>query len=74
MHGNVFLKRYKDNEETYDHRYNTYLEETQNVVDYYRNNGELKVFKSPGEGNYIVRLMNVSLSPQDNLGRMLHTF
>ena len=38
------------------------------------NNGELKFFKSPGEGNYIVRLMNVSLSPNDTLGRMLHTF
>ena len=38
------------------------------------NNGELKVFKSPTEGNYFVRLMNVSLTPQDALGRMLHTF
>ena len=38
------------------------------------NNGELKVFKSPGEGNYIVRLMNVSLAPENALGRMLHTF
>ena len=38
------------------------------------NNGQPKVFKSPAEGNYIVRLMNVSLSPEDQLGRMLHTF
>lgn len=38
------------------------------------NNGELKVFKSPTEGNYFVRLMNVSLTPSDPLGRMLHTF
>lgn len=37
-------------------------------------NGETKVFRSPTEGNYIVRLMNTSLSPNDNLGRMLHTF
>lgn len=37
-------------------------------------NGEPKLFRSPGEGNYIVRLMNVSLSPNDTLGRMLHTF
>lgn len=37
------VKREDDNEETYDQRYNTYLEETQNVVDYYRNNGELKI-------------------------------
>ena len=37
-------------------------------------NGEIKLFKSPSEGNYLVRLMNVSLSPEDKLNRMLHTF
>ena len=38
------------------------------------NNGKPKLFKSPAEGNYIVRLINVSLSPNDSLGRMLHNF
>ena len=38
------------------------------------NNGKPKLFRSPSEGNYIVRLMNNSLSPEDGLGRMLHTF
>ena len=38
------------------------------------NNGKVKLFKSPTEGNYLVRLMNVSLQPNDTLGRMLHTF
>lgn len=38
------------------------------------NNGEIKLFKSPTEGNYIIRLLNVSLTPTDTLGRMLHTF
>lgn len=37
-------------------------------------NGEPKLFRSPTEGNYLVRLMNTSLSPMDQLGRMLHTF
>lgn len=37
------------------------------------NNGEFKVFRSPVEGNYIVRLMNVSLAPNAQVGRMLHT-
>ena len=37
-------------------------------------NGEIKLFKSPSEGNYFVRLMNISLSPEDKLNRMLHTF
>ena len=38
------------------------------------NNGKPKLFRSPTEGNYIVRLLNVSLSPVDTLGRMLHSF
>ena len=38
------------------------------------NNGKPKVFKSPTEGNYIVKLSAVSLSPEDKLGRMLHNF
>lgn len=36
--------------------------------------GRVKLFRSPGEGNYLVRLLNVSLSPIDSLGRMLHNF
>jgi hypothetical protein len=36
--------------------------------------GEPKLFRSPTEGNFIIRLLNVSLSPEDRLGRMLHTF
>ena len=38
------------------------------------NNGKPKLFKSASEGNYIVRTINTSLSPNDSLGRMLHTF
>lgn len=38
------------------------------------NDGTIKMFKSPAEGNYLVRLMNVSLTPEDKLGRMLHNF
>lgn len=37
-------------------------------------NGKPKLFRSPSEGNYIVRLTGVSLSPMDTLGRMIHTF
>lgn len=37
-------------------------------------NGKPKVFRSPTEGNFIVRLMNSSLTPNDTVGRMLHTF
>ena len=37
-------------------------------------NGKIKMFKSPAEGNYLVRLLNISLTPEDKLGRMLHNF
>lgn len=37
-------------------------------------NGKPKLLKSPGEGNYIVYLMNSSLTPNDSVSRMLHTF
>lgn len=37
-------------------------------------NGKPKLFRSPNEGNYIVRLLNTSLTPTDTVGRMLHTF
>ena len=37
-------------------------------------NGEPKLFRSPTEGNYVVKLMNTSLSPNETLGRMLHSF
>jgi hypothetical protein len=38
------------------------------------NDGQPKVFRSPTEGNFIVRLMKTSLAPQEKLGRLLHTF
>ena len=36
--------------------------------------GKPKLFRSPTEGNYIVRLLNVSLTPKTELGRMIHEF
>lgn len=38
------------------------------------NNGKIKLFRSPQEGNFIVKLTNVSLSPENVTGRMLRTF
>lgn len=38
------------------------------------NNGKPKLFKSPTEGNYIVRLLNNSLTAMAGVGRMLHSF
>ena len=36
--------------------------------------GKPKVYESPTEGIWLVRLMNVTMSPQETLGRMLYTF
>lgn len=36
--------------------------------------GKIKLFKSPTEGNILVRLMNVSFAPNQSLGRMIYTF
>lgn len=38
------------------------------------NDGKPKILRSPTEGNYVVRIMSVSMSPNDTVGRMLHNF
>lgn len=38
------------------------------------NNGKAKIYRSTPEGNYIVRLLNVSLTPEQKLGRLIGTF
>ncbi len=38
------------------------------------NNGEPKIFRSPTEGNFIIRLLKISLSPEQKLGNLLHNF
>lgn len=43
-------------------------------VEEFLNNGEAKLFKSAAEGNVSVVLMNVSLTPNQQLGRMIYDF
>lgn len=35
---------------------------------------DVKLFRSPAEGNILVRLMDVNLTPEQTLGRMLYSF
>lgn len=52
-----------------------YLERIyKNEVEKWLNNGQPKLLRTAAEGTFIVRLMNVSLSPMQQLGRRLHTF
>lgn len=43
-------------------------------VEEFLNNGNYKLFKSPTEGTMIVSLMNISLTPNQSLGRMIYSF
>ena len=53
-----------------------YILETafRNKVLSFLNDNTVKLFRSPTEGNILVKLMNISLSPKEELGRMLYTF
>lgn len=55
--------------------YNIYAERVfREEVFAWLNNGKAKLFRSPTEGNFVVRLTGVSLSPEEKLGRMLYSF
>lgn len=38
------------------------------------NDGEVKLFRSPTEGNYLIQLMDVNFAPNQQLGRMIWSF
>lgn len=43
-------------------------------VEHFLNDGNQKLFRSPSEGNHIIGLINVSLTPNQQLGRMISSF
>ena len=43
-------------------------------IEQFLTNGEAKLFKSPTEGNMLIYLMQVSLTPNDTLSRMIYSF
>lgn len=54
---------------------NTFIERKfREKVEEFLNDGKPKLFRSPTEGNKIIALMGVSLSPQKTLGRMIYNF
>ena len=71
-------KKFEKNEENYSHRNlikENFVSERLfklSALDWL-NNGKVKLFRSPGEGNYLVRMMDTSMSPNPTVGRMLHT-
>ena len=51
----VLTKREDDTEETFDKRYNTYLEETKKVADYYQKKEKLKIVNSNQKIDLVLR-------------------
>lgn len=70
------IDKYKDNSFNQDLTYNNIFIERifREKVEEFLNNGECKLYKSPTEGNMIISLMNVSLSPKNELGRIIFSF
>ena len=68
-----FLYEYKSNDliNQYDL---TYEREFREKVLEFLYDGKPKLFKSPTEGNIIVRLMNVSATPEQSLNRLIYNF
>ena len=54
---------------------NSYIERIYKLdVWHWLSNGKIKFFKSSQEGCYLLRLMNVSISPSARLGGLIHSF
>lgn len=70
-------KYYKDYNEQYEinrHSDVVYERAFREAVMDYLYSGEVMLFRSPTEGNYLIRLMDISLSPENTLGRRLWSF
>lgn len=52
----------------------TFEREFRNLVVDFLYDGKVKLFKSPSEGNILVRLMNISLTPNQTVGRLVYSF
>ena len=75
---NNYQQKYNDIREpietvtnSYDY---TYEREFRKAVEEFLHNGKVKLFKSLQEGNILVKVMTVSLTPKQELGRLLYEF
>lgn len=68
-----FLYGYSSNNmiDQYDR---TYERAFRNEVYSFLTDGKPKLFKSPTEGNILIRISNVSLSPEQSLSRLIYSF
>ena len=70
------IQAYESRETTRSNQpYNYYYERGfRNKVMEFLYSDEPKLFKSPTEGNVLIRLTNISLSPNESLGRLIYSF
>jgi hypothetical protein len=54
---------------------NVYIErKVREKIESWLNDFTYKLYKSPTEGNIVIGLMNISLTPKQELGRMIYEF
>ena len=66
-------QNYNDANEITQYDY-IYEREFRNLVSDFLYDGKPKLFKSPTEGNILVRIMDVNMSPQQSIGRLIYSF
>ena len=64
---------YNDNKNPWDYDYIYEVFFREKVLSFLHD-GKPKLFKSPTEGNIIIRLLDVNLAPQQNLSRKIYSF
>ena len=71
-------RRYAEIRDAIDMKVNqydyTYEREFRNAVESFLQNSKIKLFKSLQEGNMFVKVMNVSYTPRQGVGRLLYDF
>ena len=67
-------KQYNEDNNISIHNDWIYEKEFRNKVEDFLYNEDVKILRSPTEGNFLVKIMDISLSPNTTLGRRLWTF
>lgn len=68
-------ENFKSTSRYYTNQYDyTYQRKFRQAVQEFLYNGKPKLYKSMQEGNILIRLMDISLTPKQQLGRLIYTF
>ncbi len=72
----TYYNNYNNNEYRRINEYNdwVYEREFRNLVINFLTNNEVKLFKSTTEGNFLVKILDVNLTPNQTLGRRIYNF